>query len=105
MPGEVAGFERTLLLAQRGDAHREDQRSRTRERNGNTGLESPAASAHRIRAGRNTVARVNPPVVTCQLLRRAAGADEARSWGGWPRDARGRSRGRRVTVLGEVVLA
>ena len=54
MPREVAGFERTLLLAQRGDAHREDQRSRTRERNGNTGLESPAASAHRICAGRNT---------------------------------------------------
>ena len=51
MPGEVAGFERTLLLAQRGDAHREDQRSRTRERNGNTGLESPAALAHRLCAG------------------------------------------------------
>ena len=81
MAREVAGFERTLLLAQRGDAHREDQRSGTRERNGNTGLESPAASAHRMCAGRNTVARVNLAVGTCQLLRRAAGIDEARSWG------------------------
>src|SRR5262249_42027615 len=56
----VPRFERELLLAQRRQTDREDQCTGARQRGGDAGLESPAATVHRILVQCDTLTATSP---------------------------------------------